>query len=362
MSHVKLENVNKRFGEVDAVKDFNLAIEDGEFIILVGPSGCGKTTLLRIVAGLERPTSGEIYVAGKPITHVPPKKRDIAMVFQNYALYPHKKVSANLAFCLKIRKVPKPEIAERVRATSQLLGIDGFLDRYPHQLSGGQRQRVAVGRAIIRNPKLFLFDEPLSNLDAKLRVSMRTELLELHYRLKSTALYVTHDQMEAMTMGSRIVVMRDGEVQQVDTPKEVYENPANQFVAEFIGSPAMNIIDCIIQSQNDNLYAVTKDLKLRIPPQKSRRLTSYKGRRVKLGLRPEHFSLGQADTDSNFTALVRIVELLGAEQLLNLEIDDNRFTAHLDPAATFQIGETRQFSVNMDLAHMFDPDTGMIIM
>jgi len=361
MSHVKLENVNKRFGDVDALKDFNLAIEDGEFIILVGPSGCGKTTLLRIVAGLERPTSGEIYLAGNPITHVPPKKRDIAMVFQNYALYPHKKVYANLAFCLQIRKVPKPEIAERVQVTAQLLGIDDFLDRYPHQLSGGQRQRVAVGRAIIRNPKLFLFDEPLSNLDAKLRVSMRTELLELHYRLKSTALYVTHDQMEAMTMGSRIVVMKDGEVQQVDTPKEVYEYPANKFVAEFIGSPAMNIFDCIIQSRNDSLFAVSKGLKLKIPEQKCRHLTAYKGSSVKLGLRPEHFSLGQAEADANFVALVRIVELLGAEQLLNLEIDDKRFTARLDPALTFKIGETRQFSVNMAMAHLFDPKTGMII-
>lgn len=361
MSHVKLENVNKRFGDVEAVKDFNLDIEDGEFIILVGPSGCGKTTLLRIVAGLEQPTSGEIYIAGNPITHVSPKNRDIAMVFQNYALYPHKKVYDNLAFCLQIRKTPKQEIKDKVQATSQLLGISELLTRYPHQLSGGQRQRVAVGRAIIRNPKVFLFDEPLSNLDAKLRVSMRTELLDLHYRLKSTALYVTHDQMEAMTMGSRIVIMKDGEVQQVDTPKEVYENPANKFVAEFIGSPAMNIFDCIIQSHNDKLFAVSKGLKLKIPSEKHQRLSSYSGKSVKLGLRPEHFSLGQGETDSNFDALVRIVELLGAEQLLNLEIDDKRFTARLDPAVTFKLGETRQFSANMDMAHMFDPDTGMII-
>lgn len=357
MARVRLENVSKRFGEVKAVKNFSLDIADGEFIILVGPSGCGKTTLLRIVAGLEKPTAGEIYIAGDAITHVPPKKRDIAMVFQNYALYPHKKVYDNLAFCLQIRRLPRAQIAERVHKTAQLLGIGDLLTRYPHQLSGGQRQRVALGRAIIRNPKVFLFDEPLSNLDAKLRVSMRTELLDLHYRLKSTALYVTHDQMEAMTMGSRIVIMKDGEVQQVDTPKMVYEKPANRFVAEFIGSPAMNIFECTLQTQNDHLFALCAGLKLRIPPDKVRRLAAYSGRQVILGLRPEHFSLGGKQSGSDFTALVRIVELLGSEQLLNLEVADRRFTARLDPTTTFQIGETRQFSADMNRAHMFDPAT-----
>ena len=357
MARVRLENISKRFGDVRAVKDFSLDIEDGEFIILVGPSGCGKTTLLRIVAGLEKPTSGEIHIGADAITHVPPKKRDIAMVFQNYALYPHKKVYDNLAFCLQIRRLPRTQIAERVHQTANLLGIGDLLTRYPHQLSGGQRQRVALGRAIIRNPKVFLFDEPLSNLDAKLRVSMRTELLDLHYRLKSTAIYVTHDQMEAMTMGSRIVIMKDGEVQQVDTPKMVYEKPANRFVAEFIGSPAMNIFDCTLQSHNDHLFASFAGLNLKIPPDKAHRLAPYSGRQVILGLRPEHICLGGNRSGSEFTAQVRIVELLGSEQLLNLEVGDRRLTARLDPATTFQIGETRQFSADMNRVHMFDPDT-----
>ncbi len=361
MAQVRLENVSKRFGDVKAVKNFSLDIADGEFIILVGPSGCGKTTLLRIVAGLEKPTAGEIYIAGDAITHVLPKKRDIAMVFQNYALYPHKKVYDNLAFCLQIRRLPRAQIAERVRNTANLLGIGDLLTRYPHQLSGGQRQRVALGRAIIRNPKVFLFDEPLSNLDAKLRVSMRTELLDLHYRLKSTAIYVTHDQMEAMTMGSRIVIMKDGEVQQVDTPKIVYENPANRFVAEFIGSPAMNIFECTLQTQNDRLFAACGGLKLKIPPDKARQLAAYGSRQVILGLRPEHICLGRNQTGTDFTAQVRIVELLGSEQLLNLEVGDRRFTARLDPTTTFQIGETRQFSADMSRAHIFDPATTLTI-
>lgn len=361
MAQVKLKNVTKHFGEVEAVKEFSLDISDGEFIILVGPSGCGKTTLLRIVAGLETPTSGEIYIDSDPITKIPPKKRDIAMVFQNYALYPHKKVFDNLAFCLKLRKTPKPEIHSKVNRTAELLGIGELLDRFPHQLSGGQRQRVAVGRAIIRDPKVFLFDEPLSNLDAKLRVSMRAELLDLHQRLQSTAIYVTHDQMEAMTMGTRIVVMKDGEVQQVDTPKNVYGNPANKFVAGFIGSPAMNFFDCVITQENSNLYARTAGLVLKIPNNKTNNLSNYIGKSLILGLRPEQIEQGGRDNVTSFKALVRIVELLGSEQLLNLETGGKRFTARLDPATVFQVGETRGFSANMEMAHMFDPDSGKTV-
>jgi multiple sugar transport system ATP-binding protein len=361
MAHVKLENVSKRFGDVEAVKELSLDIGDGEFLILVGPSGCGKTTLLRIVAGLEKPTSGEIYVDGDEITHVPPKKRDIAMVFQNYALYPHMKVYDNLAFCLKLRKTARQAIRSQVEKTAELLGIGELLTRFPHQLSGGQRQRVAVGRAIIRDPKVFLFDEPLSNLDAKLRVNMRTELLDLHQRLKSTAIYVTHDQMEAMTMGTRIVVMKDGEVQQVDTPKAVYEKPSNLFVAGFIGSPAMNLFDCSVIQEEGGLFARTEGLKLKIPEDKAKKLSDYENKEMVLGLRPEHFSPGSDRQSSSFSANVRVVELLGSEQLLNLELAKKRFTARLDPELSYQIGETREFSAKMEQAHMFDPDSGVAI-
>jgi multiple sugar transport system ATP-binding protein len=361
MAQVKLEKISKRFGDVEAVKEFSLDIADGEFLILVGPSGCGKTTLLRVVAGLEQPTSGEIYINGDCITNMAPKKRDIAMVFQNYALYPHMKVYDNLAFCLKLRKTAKPDIKAQVERTAELLGIGELLTRFPHQLSGGQRQRVAVGRAIIRDPKVFLFDEPLSNLDAKLRVNMRTELLDLHHRLKSTAIYVTHDQMEAMTMGTRIVVMRDGEVQQVDTPKKVYENPSNLFVAGFIGSPAMNFFDCAISQENGDLFARNENINFKLPANKTNMLSNYIGKNLVLGLRPENFAPGSGGQGSDFKAEVRVVELLGSEQLLNLEVGAKRFSARLDPESVYQIGELREFNAKMELAHMFDPESGEAI-
>ncbi len=361
MAEVKLENVSKRFGDVEAVKELSLDIADGEFLILVGPSGCGKTTLLRIVAGLEKPTFGEIFVNGDCITTMAPKKRDIAMVFQNYALYPHMKVFDNLAFCLKLRKTAKAAIKQQVERTAALLGIEELLTRFPHQLSGGQRQRVALGRAIIRDPKVFLFDEPLSNLDAKLRVNMRTELLDLHHRLKSTAIYVTHDQMEAMTMGSRIVVMKDGEVQQVDTPKTVYKHPANLFVAGFIGSPAMNFFDCTVTQENGDLFARSPDINFKLPPDKTNILSDYFGKDLVLGLRPENFAPGSGGQNSDFKAAVRVVELLGSEQLLNLELGAKRFTVRLDPESLYQIGETREFNAKMERAHIFDPAKGTAI-
>ncbi|MBC7189544.1 sn-glycerol-3-phosphate ABC transporter ATP-binding protein UgpC, partial [Candidatus Aerophobetes bacterium] len=274
MAEVRLRNVTKVFGKVVAVKNFTLDIKDGEFIILVGPSGCGKTTTLRTIAGLEEVTSGEIYIGDRLVNDVPPKNRDIAMVFQNYALYPHMNVYQNMAFGLKLRKVPKDEIDRVVKRTAELLGIRELLDRKPKELSGGQRQRVALGRAIVRNPKVFLFDEPLSNLDAKLRIAMRAELLDLHQRLKTTTIYVTHDQLEAMTMGDRIVVMNEGLIQQVDTPQNVYDHPINKYVAGFIGSPSMNFIECAIVKKNGDLYARTKGMELKIPKDKAKLVES----------------------------------------------------------------------------------------
>src|SRR5205809_3249416 len=286
MAQVMLRDLNRKFDEVHAVKDVNLLIRDKEFIVLVGPSGCGKSTTLRMVAGLEDITSGEIYLGDQLVNNLPPKDRDMAMVFQNYALYPHMTVYDNMAFGLKMRKFPKADIEKRVSEAATLLGIPDLLKRKPRQLSGGQRQRVAVGRAIVRHPQVFLFDEPLSNLDAKLRVQMRVELKRLHERLETTAIYVTHDQVEAMTLGDRVVVMKDGWIQQVGEPMELYTRPANRFVAGFIGSPAMNFVDVTIQGDS-NLTAQGTGLRLGIPPSLAGRLGPYKGQRVTLGVRPE---------------------------------------------------------------------------
>jgi multiple sugar transport system ATP-binding protein len=366
MAEVKLENICKQFGEVIAVKNFSLDIQDGEFIILVGPSGCGKTTVLRSMAGLETITSGEIYIDGKPVSRVAPKKRDIAMVFQNYALYPHMNVRRNMAFSLKLRKVPKRQINEIVERTADLLGMGELLDRKPNELSGGQRQRVALGRAIVRDPKVFLFDEPLSNLDAKLRISMRAELLSLHQRLKTTTVYVTHDQMEAMTMGDRIVVMNDGIIQQVDTPQNVYDHPANQYVAGFIGSPAMNFIDCQIRLENDRVYAVSPGMELKVPADKAERIKDRPGQEVVLGLRPEHIIHREAgdqhDPETTFKGSVWVIEPLGSEKLVYIRPENQEtLIARLDPHASLKIGDVADFNVRMDLAHMFEKADGRII-
>jgi len=361
VAQVKIENVNKNFGDFTAVKDFSLKIEDGEFIVLVGPSGCGKTTLLRMVAGLEKVTSGEISIDENQVTHLPPKKRDIAMVFQNYALYPHLNVGKNLAFALKLRKMPKAEINEIVKKTADLLGIGDFLDRLPNQLSGGQKQRVALGRAIVRKPKVFLFDEPLSNLDAKLRVSMRAEILDIHQRLNNTSIYVTHDQLEAMTMGTRIIIMKDGVVQQNGTPQEIYKNPANKFVAGFIGSPAMNVMSCTIKEEAGNLMAVNSWMNLMIPAESAAGLKSYINQDVFLGLRPEHIrdsiADGQDKNGSAFKAFVRLVEPLGSEQLIHLEAEGQRFIARIDPRSLINFGETLEFYARMGSATFFDGKT-----
>src|SRR5882724_9452911 len=292
MAQVVLKDLNKRFDEIHAVKDLNIQIRDKEFIVLVGPSGCGKSTTLRMVAGLEDITSGEIYIGDQLVNNLPPKKRDIAIVFQNYALYPHMTVYDNMAFGLKMRKFPKADIEKRVGEAAILLGIPDLLKRKPRQLSGGQRQRVAVGRAIVRHPQVFLFDEPLSNLDAKLRAQMRGELKRLHERLETTAIYVTHDQVEAMTLGDRVVVMKDGTVQQVGEPLEVYSRPANKFVAGFIGSPSMNFIPVTLTDGSGALFAEASGIKIKVPPQMAQSLMPYKGQSVTLGIRPEDLRVG----------------------------------------------------------------------
>jgi len=287
MAQVVLKDLNKKYDEVHAVKDVNLTIRDKEFMVFVGPSGCGKTTTLRMVAGLEEITAGEISIGDRVVNDLPPKDRDIAMVFQNYALYPHMSVYDNMAFGLKMRKFPKAEIAKRVQDAAEILGIQELLKRKPRQLSGGQRQRVAVGRAIVRHPQVFLFDEPLSNLDAKLRVQMRVELKRLHERLETTAIYVTHDQVEAMTLGSRVVVMKDGWVQQVGEPMEIYSKPQNKFVAGFIGSPAMNFIPTTVQPADSRLALVANGFRVPVPAARTTALQPYAGRKLIFGIRPE---------------------------------------------------------------------------
>src|SRR5436853_7818188 len=310
MAQVAMRSLNKMYDEVHAVKDVNLDIHDKEFVVLVGPSGCGKTTTLRMVAGLESISSGRVLINDKVVNELAPMDRDIAMVFQNYALYPHMSVYDNMAFGLKMRKFEKSEIRKRVNEAAEILGIHEYLHRKPRQLSGGQRQRVALGRAIVRHPQVFLFDEPLSNLDAKLRVQMRVELKQLHERLETTAIYVTHDQVEAMTLGSRVVVMKDGWVQQVGEPLEIYSKPLNRFVAGFIGSPSMNFIPVTLTDGSGTLFAEASGLKIKVPPQKAQSLMPYKGQGVTLGVRPEDLRVaaGSDSPDLSFEAVVEVVE------------------------------------------------------
>src|SRR5947199_5617984 len=334
MAQVMMKDLNKKYDEVHAVKDVKLQIGDKEFVVLVGPSGCGKSTTLRMVAGLEEITSGEISIGDRVVNDLPPKDRDIAMVFQNYALYPHMTVYDNMAFGLKMRKFPKVEIQKRVQDAAEILGIQELLKRKPRQLSGGQRQRVAVGRAIVRHPQVFLFDEPLSNLDAKLRVQMRVELKRLHERLETTAIYVTHDQVEAMTLGSRVVVMRDGWVQQVGEPMEIYSRPQNRFVAGFIGSPAMNFIPTTLGEDNGTLYAEANGLKIKVPAERASRLGAYKGQAVTLGIRPEDLKVGSSadSSDQAFDAVVDVVEPLGSEILLDVTVAGQSVVARVEPS------------------------------
>ena len=363
MAQVVLKNLNKKYDEVHAVKDVNLTIRDKEFMVLVGPSGCGKTTTLRMVAGLEEITGGEISIGERVVNDLPPKDRDIAMVFQNYALYPHMSVYDNMAFGLKMRKFPKPEIAKRVKEAAEILGIQELLKRKPRQLSGGQRQRVAVGRAIVRHPQVFLFDEPLSNLDAKLRVQMRVELKRLHERLETTAIYVTHDQVEAMTLGSRVVVMKDGWVQQVGEPMEIYTRPQNKFVAGFIGSPAMNFIPVTINDAAGTLFAQANGFKVKVPADRQSKLGAYKGQPVTLGVRPEDLRVG-ALTDSgdlSFDAVVEVVEPLGAEILLDVSAAGQSVVARVEPTVRAKTHEKIRLTFVPERIHFFDAKTEAVI-
>ncbi|HYN12528.1 MAG TPA: sn-glycerol-3-phosphate ABC transporter ATP-binding protein UgpC [Burkholderiales bacterium] len=357
MAKVVLSHLNKNYDEkTHAVKDVNLEIRDREFVVLVGPSGCGKTTTLRMVAGLEEITSGEIRIDERVVNDLPPMDRDIAMVFQNYALYPHMSVYDNMAFGLKMRKFNKAEIEKRVRRAADILGIHELLARRPRQLSGGQRQRVALGRAIVRDPRVFLFDEPLSNLDAKLRVQMRVELKRLHERLATTAIYVTHDQVEAMTLGDRVVVMKDGVVQQVGEPLELYGRPANRFVASFIGSPAMNFAEVTISQASGALWAETAGLRLKIPLFKQEALRRYAGEKITLGVRPEALRManGGDSADCTFDSTVEVVEPLGSEILLDVRAGTHAIVARLDPATRVKVRDTVRLAFDPERLHFFD--------
>jgi multiple sugar transport system ATP-binding protein len=359
---VTLKSVGKTFaGGVPAVKGVSLDIKDKEFVVLVGPSGCGKSTTLRMVAGLEESTEGEILIDNQIVNDVPAKNRDIAMVFQNYALYPHMTVYENLAFGLKLRRYPKSEIDRRVQEAAEILGIGKMLKRKPKELSGGERQRVAVGRAIVRKPKVFLFDEPLSNLDAKLRVQMRMELQKLHNRLQSTMIYVTHDQVEALTLGNRIVVMKDGMIQQVSDPVSLYENPANRFVAGFIGSPPMNFLNGKITSQNGDYFFTERGVRLRILPQHQAKIAPYKDKDVIFGIRPEDvydkIFAQDARPEFTITATVDVVEPMGSEIYLYLNVGSNSFVARVSNQDTATVNQDLQVVFDMSKAHFFDPKT-----
>jgi multiple sugar transport system ATP-binding protein len=361
MASVTYEHVTKEFGDVVAVNDLSLYVDDGEFVVFVGPSGCGKTTALRLLAGLEEVTRGTIMIGDRVVNDVPPKDRDIAMVFQSYALYPHMSVYDNMAFGLKLRKVPKAEIKRRVQEAAEILGIQDLLDRKPRQLSGGQRQRVALGRAIVREPKAFLLDEPLSNLDAKLRIAMRAELTKLHNRLKATFIYVTHDQMEAMTMASRIAVINKGVLQQLDTPQVLYDYPNNMFVAGFIGSPAMNFFKGHLRKADGKLVFDTGAFYVPIPQERVKACQPYLDKPVILGIRPEDVHNPQFAPPGINAALVSakvdVTELMGNEIFLYLVAGPDSFIARVDPRSSYRIGDQVQVAFNMDRFHMFDPDT-----
>jgi multiple sugar transport system ATP-binding protein len=362
MASVTYDHVYKRFGDVVAVNDLTIHVEDKEFLVFVGPSGCGKTTSLRLLAGLEEISDGQILIGDRVVNDVPPKDRDIAMVFQSYALYPHMSVYDNMAFGLKLRKTPKAEIETRVKEAAGILGIEHLLDRKPKQLSGGQRQRVAVGRAIVREPAVFLFDEPLSNLDAKLRVQTRAEISKLHKRLATTFIYVTHDQVEAMTMASRIAVMKDGVLQQIDSPQNLYDHPSNIFVAGFIGSPSMNFFDATLTENDGRLEINTGGFRLEVPGEKAKEWRAYKGKEVIFGIRPEDIHAKEYTPpgilEADLTAKVDVTELMGNEIFLYCIGKDNKqFIARVDPRVRVSSGDQIVLAANMANAHIFDPKT-----
>ncbi len=357
MAKVVLKHIRKSYGEAVIVKDFDLEIKDREFMVFVGPSGCGKSTTLRMIAGLEEITGGELYIGDRLVNNVSPKDRDIAMVFQNYALYPHMTVFENMAFSLKLKHVPKDEIQKKVEKAAEILQLDHLLDRKPKALSGGQRQRVAMGRAIVRNPAVFLMDEPLSNLDAKLRVSMRTEISRLHKKLQTTMIYVTHDQIEAMTLGDRIVVMNDGIIQQVDTPMNLYNHPCNLFVAGFIGNPPMNFLQAELRQDGDEFYAESDAFRAVIPKEYAQKLKDKE--RIVFGIRPDDVhdaELLLADKQEiAFTGKIDVVEMLGSEVLLHVVHGEQKLTARMPAGKAYKSGDTVQLVFSMDRMHAFDP-------
>ena len=368
MASVKLQGIYKKYpGGVIAVSDFNLEIKDKEFIILVGPSGCGKSTTLRMVAGLEEISEGQLFIGDKYVNDIAPKDRDIAMVFQNYALYPHMSVFENMAFGLKLRKTPKEEIKRRVEEAAKILDIAHLLDRKPKALSGGQRQRVALGRAIVRNPKVFLHDEPLSNLDAKLRAQMRTELTKLHQKLQTTFIYVTHDQTEAMTMGTRIVVMKDGFIQQVAAPTTLYEYPCNMFVATFIGSPQMNIFDATVVDKDGATYLKFGEAMIKLPNEKGRNpeVLAYAGKDVAVGIRPENIHDEEVFINQYPEAVVEadvdVVERLGSVTYLYAQCEGNSIIASVQPRSTVKTGDHIKLAFDVNRIHLFDKDTEKVI-
>ena len=357
MATVTFENVSKRYGDVVAVDDLNLDIRDAEFMVLVGPSGCGKTTSLRMVAGLEEITDGTLRIGERVINDVPPKDRDIAMVFQSYALYPHMSIRDNLAFGLKLRKVPKADIEARVKEAAMILDLPRYLDRKPRELSGGQRQRVALGRAIVREPAVFLMDEPLSNLDAKLRVETRANILRLHQRLNTTFVYVTHDQIEAMTMGTRIAVMNEGRLQQVGTTQELYDRPINRFVAGFIGSPSMNFATVEVTGTGDNITLEGSNVSVPLPPQ-FRQAVGAAGRQLIAGFRPEHLVLGPVTgATATVNAKAEVVEYLGNEELIHASGSGRDIVAIVDSSYRVRPGDMLELRIPLDRVQLFDPDT-----
>jgi multiple sugar transport system ATP-binding protein len=365
MAQVTLRKVVKRYDDVEAVSAIDLDIADKEFVVLVGPSGCGKSTTLRMIAGLEEITRGEIAVDGEVVNDVPPKDRDMAMVFQNYALYPHMTVYQNMSFGLRLKHFPKPEIEKRVQEAARILDIKELLDRKPRQLSGGQRQRVAMGRAIVRNPKVFLFDEPLSNLDAKLRVQMRTEIKRVHQKVRTTTVYVTHDQVEAMTLADRVVVMNKGKIEQIGAPNHLYHSPATRFVAGFIGSPAMNFIPCKLEQAGEGLNVRLSDtIAFAVPAERVQRYRSAAGKELTFGIRPEHVTDARTNGAKNlatFDAGIEVVEPMGNETMVFFSVGPTEVCARTDPNAGAKTGASLKMAAHLDHMHLIDNATGQVL-
>jgi multiple sugar transport system ATP-binding protein len=365
MARIELKALRKSYGDTEAVRGIDLEIAHNEFVVLVGPSGCGKSTTLRMIAGLEEITDGDIIIGERVVNHIAPKDRDIAMVFQNYALYPHMTVLQNMSFGLRLRKLPKSEIESRVMHAAEILNITELLERQPKQLSGGQRQRVAMGRAIVRNPQAFLFDEPLSNLDAKLRVQMRTEIKKIHQRVQTTVVYVTHDQVEAMTLADRIVVMNGGIIEQVASPQEMYENPATRFVAGFIGSPSMNFIPCRIVNSGAGLAVRLGDKHmLNVPQERCERYRPFVDREMVFGIRPEHVTDQRAHINAaqvDFQESVLVLEPMGIDTMVFLSLNGKEICARSEPKAARDVGQTMDFTIDMSHMHLLDPETDQVV-